>query len=140
MELKQLEQKDGLRFLGPAPAKNVALGPPPYSMGKLEHTYLWVIDVNGIPYIIESPVAGVARQLPKHTNLTGGREAYLGGEMWFTSQKSLCISGGSGRYPPTDEHQLQEAAEVFESFDYSVKSLGWDHIEGHARRYVQALI
>ena len=29
---------------------------------------------------------------------------------------------GSGRYPPSDERQLQEAAEVFESFDFAVKS------------------
>jgi hypothetical protein len=139
MERKQLKQGDGLRFLEPAPATNILTGRPPSSRNESGfHRYLWVIDANGIPYIIESPLKAIGNQVPKHTNITGGKEAYLGGEMWFNSQESLYISGGSGRYPPSDERQLQEAAEIFESFDYSVKSLGWDHVEGHARRYMQA--
>ena len=72
----------------------------------------------------------------KHTNLTGGGEAYLGGELWFTSETSLYLSGGSGRYPPRDATQLEEATEVFRSFGYEVISLGWDH---EARRALRDL-
>ncbi len=46
------------------------------------------------------------RQVPKHTNLTGGGRAYLGGELWFTNNSEVYVSGGSGRYPPSDERQL----------------------------------
>ena len=139
MQRKQLEKKDGLRLLEPAPANNVLTGRPPLSQNESGcYRYLWVIDAKGIPYIIESPVTAIGCQMPKHTNLTDGMEAYLGGEMWFASQESLYISGGSGRYPPSDEQQLQEAVEVFESFDYAVKSLGWDNETDRARRYTQA--
>ena len=72
--------------------------------------------------------------LPKHTNLTGGAHAYLGGEMWFVSDIALYISGGSGRYPPENRTQLDEASRVFESFGYEVISLGWDDALGMPRR------
>lgn len=65
--------------------------------------------------------------VPKHTNLTGGGQAYLGGELWFTSATSIYLSGGSGRYPPLDATQLEEATEVFRSFGYEALSLGWDY-------------
>ena len=139
MERKQLDKKEGLRLLESATATDVLTGRPPLSQSESGSCrYLWVIDAKGIPYIIESHITTIGCQMPKHTNITGGMEAYLGGEMWFASQESLYISGGSGRYPPSDEQQLREAVEVFESFDYAVKSLGWDTDAGYARRYMQA--
>ena len=74
---------------------------------------------------------------PKHTNLTGGDKAYLGGEVWFESDTALYISGGSGRYPPQNPDQLDEAVRVFESFGYRVASLGWDEIYGNPRRFLE---
>ena len=138
MERKQLDKKNGLRLLESAPATNVLTGQPPLSQNESGcYRYLWVIDAKGIPYIIESPITAIGCLMPKHTNLTGGTEAYLGGEMWFASQESLYISGGSGRYPPEDEQQFKEAVEVFESFNYAVRSLGWDNEAGRAKRYAQ---
>ena len=63
---------------------------------------------------------------PKHTNLTGGATAYVGGEMWFSDGENLYLSGGSGRYPPINENHLNDAVKVFESYNYQVVSLGWD--------------
>ena len=101
--------------------------------------YLWVIDTRGIPYILESAIPTISSE-PKHTNLTGGDEAYLGGELWFASSTELFISGGSGRYPPVDATQLEEAAQVFRSFGYGATSLGWDCQRDEARRtFVGAL-
>ncbi len=120
--------------MNPAPAYDVLYGAPPSSRANKVNTYLWVIDTRGIPYIYEAPIPVIDSALPKHTNLTGGSEAYLGGEVWFASEIALYISGGSGRYPPANEAQLEEAAQVFESFDYEVISLGWDHQKGEARR------
>ena len=94
-----------------------------------------MIDTRGIPYIIESSNPSIGAVVLKHTNLTGGEDAYLGGELWFSSQVGLYVSGGSGRYPPANRHQLEEACRVFESFDYSVTSLGWDEGTGSAKRY-----
>ncbi len=98
---------------------------------------MWVIDIKGIPYIWETPVPIIGIALPKHTNLTGGNEAYLGGEMWFISETSIYISGGSGRYPPESNEQLEEAGRVFESFNYEVAVLGWDYEVGAAKRYLE---
>ena len=135
-ETVQLEAEHGFRLLGLAPVCNVSFGRPPASRSDPGvNRYLWVIDERGIPYIIEEPQAALCSNLPKHTNLTGGGQAYLGGEMWFSSPMKMHVSGGSGRYPPQDEQQLEDAVEVLSSFGYEVDSLGWDDEHGWARRF-----
>ena len=88
-----------------------------------------------MPYVIDKPSTELAGKRPKHTNLTGDRKAYVGGELWFFDSTTLLISGGSGRYPPLDEQQLASAVEVFRSFGYKVTSLGWDPEEGPKRHW-----
>ena len=137
-ELVQLQFEDEIRLLNnPAPAINILYGVPPSSSTETVNRYLWVIDTRGIPYIFEAPIPAIGCALPKHTNLTGGAEAYVGGEMWFTSEVNLYISGGSGRYSPIDGNQLEEAVQVFRSFDYEVTSLGWNYNTGLARRVLE---
>ena len=137
LETVRVGADDGVRLLEHAPATDILIGHPPTVIEPEDslHRYLWIIDARGIPYIIERPLPATGGNLPKHTNLTGGGEAYVGGELWFTSSESMYLSGGSGRYPPTSEPQLDEAVEVFESFGYSVISLGWDEGYG-ARRWL----
>ena len=77
-------------------------------------------------------------QPPKHTNLTGDSEAYMGGELWFRTDSFLYLSGGSGRYPAECEQELVDAVRVFQAFGYEVKSLGWDEKSG-AKRYLEEL-
>ena len=138
-EVVQLDLNSGLRLLEPAPAAGISVGTPPSSIADdPNNRYLWVIDERGIPYIIESPIAAIGHKPPKHTNLTGGGGAYLGGELWFTSHVAIYISGGSGRYPPIGGHQLEEAAGVFNAFGYNVTSLGWDENAGRALRLLEA--
>ena len=138
-EAVQLHLNSVLRLLRPAPAMDISIGTPPSSFtDDPTNRYLWVIDERGIPYIIESPNAAIGRKLPKHTNLTGGGDAYLGGEMWFSSTISIYISGGSGRYPPKGECQLEDAARVFNVFGYDVTSLGWNEDTGRAFRVLEA--
>ena len=103
------------------------------SMDDRTNRYLWVIDTRGVPYTLDAPISAIGA-VPKHTNLTGGGQAYLGGELWFVSGTAVYISGGSGRYPPIDAAQLDEAAQVFRAFGYDVTSLGWDSQRGQARR------
>lgn len=126
----------GVRMLQSAPAQEVEFGAParePDESGL--NTYIWVIDDSGIPYIIERSIGD--NPAPKHTNLTGGAEAYVGGEVWFSDNATLFLSGGSGRYPPEDERQLNDAAEVFQNYGYTVTSLGWDETTGRAVRYLR---
>ena len=106
-ESTKLGPESGLRTLGNAPISDVVFGRPPKPTSYLgNNTYLWVIDLRGIPYLIENPLKILDDRLPKHTNLTGGGPAYVGGELWFMDTSALYVSGGSGRFPPTNERQL----------------------------------
>lgn len=125
-------------LLPPAPAVNVSLGRPKESQEDPGiNTYLWVIDEAGIPYVLEAEWVELNGRPPKHTNLTSGGEAYVGGEMWFETNRALWVSGGSGRYHPASEQQLGDSVRVFEDFGYSVRSLGWDPEQGRARRHLE---
>lgn len=129
---------DGLRFLHEAPVSDVEFGRPPnHSQGQGCNTYLWVIDGRGVPYLLEISKSILGDSPPKHTNLTGGKQAYVGGQLWFTDPSGMYVSGGSGRFPPTDEEQLTAAIEVFSSFKYTVISLGWNSETGWAWRHLQ---
>ena len=93
--LVELSENNGVVLLQHAPAPDVVLGSPPLSDEEPgANRYLWVIDRRGIPYIIEQPQSIIAEELPKHTNLTGGRAAYMGGELWFSSNFDIFVSGG----------------------------------------------
>ena len=130
--------QDGLRRLQAAPISSVAFGRPPrHSTERGCNTYIWVIDDSGVPYVLEGPMPRLNGHEPKHTNLTGGGNAYVGGQLWFQDTRSMYVSGGSGRFPPTSEQQLDTAIDVFESFKYAVTSLGWNHETGRARRVLQ---
>lgn len=115
-----------IRFLETAPAWDVNPGTVPKVAGGGVGTYLWVIDDRGIHYVLDENKPELGELPPKHTNLTGGGMAYVGGEMWFETDSVLCISGDSGRYRSENAVQLEDAAAVFRSFGYRVRSLGWD--------------
>lgn len=134
-ETLPLNRESGLRLLGYAPAQDVDYGDPPRSRQERgRHRYLWVIDDKGVPFIKEVPVVGLEAEIPKHTNLTGGRPAYAGGELWFQTAELLFVSGGSGRYEPIHPEQLSDAVCVFEAYGYTVTSLGWDALRNSPSR------
>lgn len=130
----ECRQIAGFRLLKEAPVTNFQQGHPPLARKERgTNTYIWVIDSKGVPYIIEADLQQLEWQLPKHTNLTGDGEAYVGGELWFRNGSFLYVSGGSGRYPPLSERQLEDAVGVFEAFSYEVRSLGWHEQSGPLR-------
>lgn len=136
-EAVQLTPSSGFRLLPVAPAQNVVLGYPPKARQGSHNRYLWVINYAGIPFIQEISIPALNGQMPKHTNLTGGRPAYIGGELWFETDARLFVSGGSGRYPPDGAGQLADSVGVFESYQYAVTSLGWDEEIDKARRILE---
>ena len=71
--------------------------------GPTRHRYVWVIDATGIPFILERGLCALKGRSPKHSNLTGGKPASMGGELWFRTESSLYLSGGSGRYRPREQ-------------------------------------
>lgn len=120
-----LNKRDGLKTLQQAPTTKVDYGTSPKSSSDNgTNTYLWVINERGVFYIKEVRIKRIGDAEPKHSNLTGGGKAYLGGEMWFESDTTLWINGRSGRYPPESAAQLNEAVRVFKSLGYRVHLLG----------------
>ena len=133
-----LDSSSGYRVLDYAPAQNVEWGFPSMSQkDDGQHRYIWVINEVGIPLIKEIPIAALGDFKPKHSNLTGGYPAYIGGELWFKTAEQLFVSGGSGRYRPGNEEHLAEAVGVFEAYRYTVTSLGWNDETGNAKRTLE---
>lgn len=134
-EVKQVQSD----LLGTAPTTTTALGTPPRSrQDSREGCHLWVIDERGVPYLLERPMPECGGLPPKHTNLTGGAAAWIGGEVWFKNASALYVSGGSGRYPPESAEQLEAAVDVFRAHSYTVRSLGWDDETGFPRRFLSS--
>lgn len=109
----------------------VATMRPAASPGFPEDRYLWAILPDSVPVILET---GETVQPPplsmgvvKHTNLTGGKPACCGGELWSDAINSrlLYVNGGSGRYGARSPKQLDDAVHVFKQFGYLVQSAGW---------------
>lgn len=137
-ELVQLVESDGVVQLMKAPCADAIIGSPRTSRGdRGVNTHIWVIDSVGVPYILDQPVDKLGGKLPKHTNLAA--EAHVGGELWFGDSDKITISGGSGRFPARSPEELEAAVRVFEAFEYSTRSLGWDSETGAPQRVLMPI-
>lgn len=130
-ELVLIPESGGLQFFADG-LNNIRLSEPPRVVDSRGNTYLWVIGIKQVPIAIESLEFGKSLETPviKHTNLTGGAPAHCGGEIWFISEKSLLISGSSGRYGPKSDRELSDAVASFKIEGYQVASLGFDEETG----------
>ncbi|HYV93577.1 MAG TPA: hypothetical protein VE978_17515 [Chitinophagales bacterium] len=75
-----------------------------------EFCYLWILDDGGIKILYEGTPN--FRDEPdkevKHTNITGGQEAYHGGEMFITENNEIFINDKSDRYGYPIGHPLRK--------------------------------
>ena len=137
-EDRPVTTRQGLKELKPAPAKGIVLGFPPIYPNCLGcHTYIWVIDDDGLLFVREQDFASLDNSPPHHSNLPFRQKAYIGGELWFETREHLYVSGGSGRYPPLCAKHLADAIKVFEAYGYAATSLGWDYDKGRAKRCLE---
>ena len=89
----------------------------------MESRYLWIIDEFGNLSIILETTSNpeAARKCVCHSNMTGGREALQGGEVWFLSPKSIVLNFRSGRYGAETPDHEKAVVEYWEFFDFTVK-------------------
>lgn len=94
-----------------------------------EQKYLWVVDRNYVKIALEHGDAGKSTQRKRlsHSNFTGALEAFAGGELWFSGSNSIWINGGSSRYTPRSEQELESIVDAFRKSGYEVQSAGWDN-------------
>lgn len=137
-ELRQISSSEGLEELA-SPPSSALTGVPPRNQGASGTAkYLWAIAPGAVPFALEDlPGARLARGRLSHTNLTGGGLAHCAGEMWFTEPSRLIINGGSGRYPPRSEAELQGVARSFKSTGFEIAHMGWDVGVNRAARYLR---
>ena len=125
-ELAPVSEADGLLLLNKVPDR-LPRGRPRRSHQEAgENCHLWVIDDRGRPCISEAPLRRLGGNQLRHTNLTGGGEASIGGEIWFDDLPRVYLSGSSGRYPPTGPEHLKAAEDLFRAVGFDVVGLGWD--------------
>jgi hypothetical protein len=105
--------------------------------------YVWVIMDNSIPIILETGTVGkqLKRGSVTHTNLTGGADAYCGGEVWFDNESNkIWLSGGSSRYPVRNKEELQDIANWFSKCNYDVTDIGWDELQNKPARFLREIV
>lgn len=135
-----ISSKNGLRLLDRAPASWGVVSSPPESWPEYEDhkkRYLWVIDSRGVPCLYEYCEASSALTSgrAKHTNLTGGKSASSGGELYFRSDTEIFVSSASGRYAPRTVDEIRDAALFLKEYGYVVCSFGWDEEQGVPSRF-----
>lgn len=142
-QLEELKEIHGVCCVGNAPASWATFTTPPtYEKSADDKTrYLWVI-IDLPPEVrcineYDSRALTRERERVHHTNLTGGKKACAGGELWFEDSYTIYLNGISGRYPIQDEVQLQEAAQVFVRKGYRVGSMGFSRGTGMPRKAVR---
>ncbi|MDC8001139.1 hypothetical protein POV26_08825 [Aequorivita todarodis] len=91
----------------------------------LEKCYLWVIDDVSIKIIWEKTLNVLrGEELPKkmyvcHTNITGCKPAYIGGELHFCENGNIYVNFASDRYGrPETEEKKQMAIQYMKDCGY----------------------
>lgn len=97
-------------------------------MAEPDDIHLWVVVTNDVLHAREHCAFGAARAAGtiKHSNLTGGQDAWCGGELMFVDDATIVLNGCSGRYRMMDEAELRAVASAFKASGYGVWSMGWN--------------
>lgn len=131
-ELLLMPSEDGRHSFGEHAASDVQQSHIPRDFADRGNVYLWAIAENEVPFALEQAVWGKKLEsgVVKHTNLTGGKNAHCGGELWFVDPNSVIVGGSSGRYGPQNEAELMDVATSFAACDYKVAYMGFDEDTG----------
>lgn len=129
-EVKAMTPADGLEHWQDGPVMVVAASPatPKIDPTMKRDTRLWAIRESDVVHAHEFCDYGTTLEtgVIKHTNLTGGAPAYCAGELLFLDESTIVVNGCSGRYGPTTEVEMNEAAKAFRRSGYAVWSSGFD--------------
>lgn len=91
--------------------------------------HLWVVIDDEVLHAKEYCDFGEEREAGriKHSNLTGGGLAFMGGEILLAEPNVVLLNGCSGRYRCSSEAELSDVAKAFAKSGYVVFSMGYDH-------------
>jgi hypothetical protein len=90
---------------------------------------LWVVTTEHVLHALEACDFGAKREagLAKHSNLTAGGRAFVGGELVFLNEVTIAITGSSGRYRLRSGEEMAAIERAFVGSGYRVWSMGYNH-------------
>ena len=120
--------QDGLRSWDDGSATGGAVSEAPNVGTAPPERRLWVVMSQDVRHAPEHCPFGSAREAGavKHSNLTGGEDAYAGGELVLLDEHTLLLNGCSGRYRLRSEAEMRAVAGAFRASGYRVWSMGWN--------------
>jgi hypothetical protein len=125
----QMSAEDGLHSWEDGSASASAVrGDTPVIASKPDGRHLWVVIAEDVVHAEEDCPFGRARAAGavKHSNLTGGADAFSGGEIVFLDDHTVVLNGCSGRYRIRSEAEMRAVASAFRKSGYRVWSMGWN--------------
>ncbi len=111
-EVLRIEPEDGRLTYQAAPVNKLIVSfaqrLPISDESANEKRYLWVVSNDDAPHALEfcAWATTLSAKKLKHSNLTGGGEAYIGGELWFVDDRTVILNFCSGRYGATSRADL----------------------------------
>ncbi len=82
---------------------------------------LWVVTEVDVLHAGKTCEFGLSRSRSelKHTNLTGGGAAYIGGELIVLDAATVVVNGDSGRYGPGSGKEIDSVLQAFTKSGYT---------------------
>lgn len=132
-EHRLMTEEDGLQIILCVDCEGLGdEEPPQITTTMLLERVLWAVRTDEVVAAYE--ICAFSLAMPsgkiKHTNLTGGGDAYAGGELLHLSGESIIVNGCSGRYGPRNEAEMQALERAFHASGYKVWSMGYDKDAG----------
>lgn len=129
-ETIQMTTNDGLEILndGAAVASAAIPATPILDDTTESDKRLWAVRTTDVVHALENCDYGATLKTGKikHTNLTGGADAFCGGELLFLSKHTIVVNGDSGRYGPRSNAEMNDVAKAFRDSGYDVWCQGYD--------------
>lgn len=128
-ELRDVSANSDVFSLQEAPVESFVVGSPPREPASSgQQMYVWLIKESDVVLALEAGTSGQGTNRGRlaHTNLSGGKPAHAGGEVWFQDEKNIWLTGGSSRYAPECVEELNAVVSSFSESGYIVSSCGWD--------------
>jgi len=129
-DVDQMGAEDGLTGWVDGPIESP--GPEPEGKPELPEKpngqRLWVVTKEHVLHAREACDFGAKRGAgaAKHSNLTGGGRAFVGGELVFLNEATIGITGSSGRYRLRSGKEMAAIERAFVNSGYNVWSMGYN--------------
>ncbi|MBY8825506.1 hypothetical protein [Sphingomonas colocasiae] len=126
----QMVAEDGLESWVDGPVDDRLEEPAarPVFGGKPAGQHLWIVTADDVLHAPEACIFGQQRGagFAKHSNLTGGGSAFVGGEVAVLDERTIAITGSSGRYRLRSAEELKAIEIAFAESGYNVWSMGYN--------------